>query len=148
MDASTASPLWACQQQVLRFFHLLDAKQYEQASLLFDAEGAWVRPGSTVEGQDAILRALMQRPPERVTRHVVTNFLVLEGDTRVLRITCLLTTYAVEGAHGGKPPTLFDSAVGLFSAHAWLRLDAECPVLTRLELAPVWTFARPVAGTP
>lgn len=141
-DATAAARQWDCQQHVLRFFQLLDARRYDDIVALFAADGAWVRPASTASGRGEILAALEGRPAQRDTRHVVTNFIVENDGGGQVQASCLLTTYAVDMARAGAP-ALAEAVAGIYRAVATMRTDGDVPSFIRLELAPVWAFRGP-----
>lgn len=139
-EAAAAARQWTCQQHLLRFFHHLDAKRYEEASELFHPDGVWLLPGSSFRGRDHVLAALRQRPAERTTCHVASNALVMRDDDSGVHMICLLTTYAVESA-AAATRTRADTAVGLFRASAWMHVDRAQGSISQLEMAPIWKFA-------
>ena len=80
-DALTLVERWsaeqACRDLVIRGAALIDACDYEAFAALFLDDGELVRPGAaSVRGRAAIVTAYRARPPDRMTRHLISNSLV------------------------------------------------------------------------
>ncbi|TKR53309.1 nuclear transport factor 2 family protein [Allopusillimonas ginsengisoli] len=58
---------------VYRFFRALDARDHAGVAGLMAARGTWVRQGTSLVGPEAVLQALEERDPQRVTAHIVSN---------------------------------------------------------------------------
>jgi hypothetical protein len=56
------------------FAYHLDHKEYPELVALFAPNGTFVRTGVRLEGREAILATMRQRPAEQFTRHITTNF--------------------------------------------------------------------------
>ena len=64
----------ACEQLVLETVACTDANQAESLAALFADDAVLVRPGgAALQGRAAILQAYAARPPDRITRHLVSN---------------------------------------------------------------------------
>lgn len=133
---------WACQQLLIRFFHLLDAKRYDELVELFSRTGVWDRPGSALSGHEEIANSLRGRSAHRVSQHIVSNFFVPKEDEAMVYASCTLSTYAVEAPQPGVAPGLVDSFLGLFNVNAVIRMDDDPPCIVHLQLAPSVVFAR------
>ncbi|ODT68575.1 MAG: hypothetical protein ABS75_20125 [Pelagibacterium sp. SCN 63-23] len=71
----------ACHRLVIAAYSLMDQGRYEESAALFTEDAVWVRGGKPVNGRDAILASLRQRPSGDLSRHLITNVLVdIEGD--------------------------------------------------------------------
>jgi len=68
-----------CAQTIARFYHYLDRSDYDGLQRLLDADTIWLRKGETLQGPQAILRALRERDPARRTSHQVSNLYVARG---------------------------------------------------------------------
>jgi hypothetical protein len=95
-----------------------------------------------LQGRDAILASLKQRPASRKTRHIVGNFLVTADRADEVDARCTLATFAIENAEVGGSPKLVDALAGLYAAQATFRCAEGVISLARLELAPEITFER------
>jgi len=97
-DDSTLSPLdgllreQACRDLVLRAAALTDAQQHEDFAALFTEDGVLVRPGAQpLQGRAAIVASYLARPPRRITRHLISNTLVvLESASAARATSCVL----------------------------------------------------------
>lgn len=98
-----ADPSWACAQTVSRFFQHLDEGEEAAGAALFTEDGVWQRRGEPVRGRAAILRALLERPATRISRHLVTN-LVVDAEAEARRVRYYVTIYAHDAPFEGVPP--------------------------------------------
>jgi uncharacterized protein (TIGR02246 family) len=73
-------------------FHI-DHKQYEALADLFVPDGVFIRTGVRLEGREAILAAMHNRPAEQFTRHVTTNFHFTEVTENQARATFYNMSY-------------------------------------------------------
>ena len=73
----------SCSTIVTRWYHHLDAKDYEGVARLVAPDAVWFRAGKPVTGQEDILAALQTRDPNGKVAHVLTNVVVdLKSDTQ------------------------------------------------------------------
>ncbi|RYG07034.1 MAG: hypothetical protein EON92_19095 [Burkholderiales bacterium] len=142
MNGQAFASQWAGQQLLIRFFHLLDAKRHEELVALFSQDAVWERPGASLSGHEEITASLRARPAQRVSHHVVSNFLVAREDGEVLHASCMLSTYAVDAPQPGVAPQLVGSFIGLFKVDAELGMGGDRPCIVRLQFAPSLVFAR------
>lgn len=63
----------ACTRLCTAFANLIDAQAYPRVAALFTPDGCWTRPERSLHGRDAILKYLLSRPTQVVTRHLCTN---------------------------------------------------------------------------
>jgi hypothetical protein len=142
---AAAETQWDCQQLLLKFFHLLDAQRYGELVPLFDEDGVWSRPGAVMRGHSQIAAALQQRPAHRLTRHLVSNFLVLQDRLDRVEAVSHLTTYAFERATVESAPTPpeVQGPTGIFTAKASFRLTSDGVIrISTLDLAPELSFRK------
>lgn len=64
---------WIATQLVQRFYHALDAREYEVCAGCFFEDGYWNRMGEDLEGLPAIREAFTKRNPKLAIRHVLSN---------------------------------------------------------------------------
>ena len=85
---------WDCTQLLIRFYSLLDEKNYEALADLFADDGVWVRLGRELVGGPAILAAMSERD-DWLTAHLVSNIRIdiIDADT-VLRLAAFALTTA------------------------------------------------------
>jgi hypothetical protein len=72
----------ACEKLAVAVYSLMDQGRYEESSALFTEDAVWVRGGKPVSGKAAILKALQQRPETDVSRHLVTNVMIVMSSER------------------------------------------------------------------
>jgi len=130
----------AAGQTVTRMYHALDRHDPAGAARCFTPDGIWARGGNDLHGPQQIVDALGKRPATLLTRHYVTNFLVLEHVGAAAKAVFGLTVFRSDT---GAPPKLpVSPAVPAMLA------DVECE-LARTDdgdwlirrLDPVITFA-------
>jgi len=104
----------ACEALTLEYARSIDFRDYDNIVNVF-SEDATLVVGTPLEGRDAILAAMMQRPGELRSRHVITNGFVDVIDERHARGICYLTLYRHRGPESlqGEPvPLRSPAAVG------------------------------------
>jgi hypothetical protein len=60
-------------QQLVRFFHFLDTRQYERMLDLMTPDAYWLRQGRPLVGRKQAMQVLMSRDPGMRVRHAVSN---------------------------------------------------------------------------
>lgn len=82
----------ACRDLVLRAAAATDAQRHDDFAALFAEDGVLVRPGAQpLQGRAAIAESYRSRPPGRITRHLVSNTLVvLASPTAARASSCVL----------------------------------------------------------
>lgn len=93
MDAAERQAIQhACTELVLRAAARADAGDVAGLAQLFAPQGMLSRPNAQpLEGRDAIEAAYAQRPPTRITRHLITNTLVnVESPTQARALSYVL----------------------------------------------------------
>lgn len=83
----------AAEQTVTRLYYALDRSDYPGASRCFVPDGIWERSGSALHGHEQILASLNKRPATLLTRHYVSNFLVLEQSGSSAKVAFNLAVY-------------------------------------------------------
>lgn len=86
----------ACSDLVMEYARSVDFRDYDNIVNIF-TEDATLVIGQKLEGRGAILDAMMQRPGELRSRHVMTNVFVDVQDERHARGICYLTLYRHQG---------------------------------------------------
>lgn len=88
----------ACRQVVLQSAQAVDQQDYAAFAALFTPLGVLVRPdGSRLEGRPAIEAAYAQRSADRLTRHLITNHIVLVHDAAHASSACTVQLWT--GSH-------------------------------------------------
>jgi len=90
MNATDASEcISACERLAIGSYSLMDHGNYAECAAQFATSGIWVRGGKPFTGPDEILAALEQRPPNQLSRHIVTNIIVRPVDAESAEATAL-----------------------------------------------------------
>ncbi len=92
----------ACAALVLRLAWLADHDEAPLAIGLFSADATMDRDGERHAGIDAIARLLRSRPPNRLTRHVLSNLEIEVLSPTRARGRCYVTVY--RHRTDGRPP--------------------------------------------
>jgi ketosteroid isomerase-like protein len=99
-----AARILGAQQAVLRFYAALDRSDYEGVASGMAPDGIWHRQGKALQGPDAVRAALQERPPGRVTAHLVQNLVIkLDGDHEA-SAHYLTLVYRHDGTAGAEGP--------------------------------------------
>ena len=87
---------------IYNFWRALDNGEYNRVALLLTADCVWHRD-TILQGREAILEALQQRPASMLTRHQVTNLTIAGDDASTAEF--LVTTFGtmVSGTQAGPP---------------------------------------------
>jgi ketosteroid isomerase-like protein len=112
-ELEKAAAILGCQQAILRFFLALDGSDFATVAAGMAPDGVWHRQGQALVGPAAVRAALAERPPGRVTAHLVQNLVVdLEGgDAAAARYLSLV--YRHDGAAGAAGPAPLDAPLGI-----------------------------------
>jgi uncharacterized protein (TIGR02246 family) len=91
-----------CRALVAETARRADAAQPDALAALFTADAVLVRPGAApLVGRDAIRAAYAERPPNRLTRHLVTHTRVTVVDADTVDAASLLLVWS--GNHDDPP---------------------------------------------
>lgn len=104
-EPAAGSLLPALTQQLHRFFHHLDERAYTPMLGLFTDDCRWLRQGLWLEGQAAVRAALVARPADFNTRHVMSNAFVsaLSDDGTEAVLEAYMTAYRYPAGAGPVP---------------------------------------------
>ena len=91
-----------CERLVTAYCHLVDHGEAEQIADLFTEDGVWTSPEVTMDGREAIRKAMAFRQANaaRMSRHVCNNFLLDISDPDHAEGTVYLTLYRHDGEEG------------------------------------------------
>jgi ketosteroid isomerase-like protein len=104
----------ACADLQNEYARSVDFRDYDNIVDVFTDDATLVI-GQKLEGRQAILDAMMQRPGELRSRHVITNAFIDVLDERNARGICYLTLYRYQGQESlerGAAPLRGAAAVG------------------------------------
>jgi len=104
----------ACADLTIEYARSIDFRDYDNIVNLF-TEDATLTIGQRLEGRAAIVAAMMQRPGELRSRHVISNVFVDVVDDKRARGICYLTLYrhvGPESLERGPAPLHGPAAVG------------------------------------
>ena len=82
----------ACADLAIEYARSIDFRDYDNIANVF-TEDATLTIGQRLEGRAAIVGAMMQRPANLRSRHVITNIFVDAVDEKHARGICYLTLY-------------------------------------------------------
>jgi len=134
---------WRCQQLLVELFHRLDGKEFDLLVDLFDEEGSWRRPTALLRGRAEIASAMAKRSATAVTRHLVSNFLVIEDRGEEVDAVASLTTYSIDSGEHRELPIAVEAPLGVFRASATFRCAGAKTSILRLDLRPELTIGKP-----
>jgi len=103
-----------CADLTIEYARSIDFRDYDNVAKLF-TENATLTIGQRLEGRAAIAAAMMQRPGELRSRHVITNIFVDVVDDKHARGICYLTLYrhvGPESLERGPVPLRGPAAIG------------------------------------
>jgi hypothetical protein len=92
------------EQQLVRFFHFLDARRYDRLLDLMTPDAYWLRQGQPHRGREQALQTLQGRPAGMRVRHAVSN-VVCDDDER----NAAWQAHAQALAIGGASDSVFTS---------------------------------------
>lgn len=88
-------------QTIARFYHYLDASDYDALSTLLASDTVWHRQGQALTGPESIIAAVKHRDPSRQTSHQIANLFVAEdADHRHATATYYVNVYDNQGPNG------------------------------------------------
>lgn len=104
----------ACERLIIEFVRRLDLGEPGSVADLFTPDGVWEWPGGDrrIEGRDALRRYFGSRPPDRLSRRLMTNILVTLTSATTASATSYLATYRVDGYQGGMVPPRLPVNIG------------------------------------
>jgi hypothetical protein len=101
---ATAEDVVQLTQRLHAFYSHLDERRYEELAAMFLPEGRWLRQGQWLEGRDAILAALRDRPATMRVRHIISNVVATRRSADEAEVQAYMTAYR---RLEGQPPALF-----------------------------------------
>ncbi|MCP5145206.1 MAG: nuclear transport factor 2 family protein [Gammaproteobacteria bacterium] len=89
----------ACERVVLDAVHGNDSRDYKLLAAMFTTDGTLHRPsGPPLIGREAIEASYLQRPADRITRHLVTNIRVEITSPSTTHVLSYALVYAASTA--------------------------------------------------
>ena len=91
-----------CERLVTAYCHYVDHGEAERIAELFSEDGVWTSAEATMDGREAIRKAMAARQANlaRMSRHVCNNFLLEIIDADHAEGTVYLTLYRHDGKEG------------------------------------------------
>ena len=124
-DVEKIATIVSCEQLVHRFYQALDAAEFMKLAQLFRNDGVWFRQGKQLQGQQAILKAMDERPAGRKTAHLVQNF-VLDIESPVKAVAHYLTlVYRHDASEANPGPAPIGQALAISMNHDILLKDEQ-----------------------
>ena len=84
---------WTAMQLLQRFYHALDARDYEACADCFFEDGYWNRMGEDLNGLPAIREAFTKRNPKLAIRHVLSNVHPCGATQTTVRVLSYVSVY-------------------------------------------------------
>ncbi len=135
-----------CERLIIDFVRRLDLGEPGSVAELFTPDGIWEWPGGDrrVAGRDALRRYFGSRPPDRLSRRLMTNILVTLTSATTASATSYLTTYRIDGYQGGMVPPQLPVNIGQYE-DAFRRIDGVWLLARRITVLP---FGRETGRAP
>ncbi|MER7985094.1 nuclear transport factor 2 family protein [Streptomyces noursei] len=129
----------ACERLIIDFVHRLDLGDPSSVAELFTADGIWEWPHGNrrIAGRAALSEYLGTRPPDRLSRRLMTNILVTA--------TSYLATYRVDGFSEGMVPPQHPTNVGHYEDR-FRKVDGAWLLATRSTHLAFGTDTRRLAS--
>ncbi len=91
-----------CERLVTAYCHYVDHDDAERIAELFTEDGVWKSPEATLDGREAIRKAMAERAANagRMSRHVCNNLLIDIVDEDHAEGVVYLTLYRHDGEEG------------------------------------------------
>jgi hypothetical protein len=102
-DSSAHDIHHACEQVFLQVAHLTDHGPQQEIADLFEEEGQLDREGTLIRGRADLRASYAKRPPELMTRHLVSNFVARPLSATEAMCTAYATVYRFRSAPGTRP---------------------------------------------
>jgi hypothetical protein len=129
-----------CERLLMACYSLMDRGHYDASAELFSEDATWVRGEGPVHTRKGILASLRRRPPQRLSRHFITNVVVTPLGNYAEATAYMIALHGVRTADGPSPlpvpVAVCDLVVRFRRSEEW--------EITYLE--PVQIFVPPPAG--
>lgn len=138
----------ACERLVLDLVHRLDLGEPYCVAELFTTDGVWqwAHDERHIVGREALRDYFGSRPPDRLSRRMMSNLLVTVTSATEASATSYFATYRVDGYAGGMLPTRLPVNVGHYE-DTFRCVDGEW-LLARRSLFLPFGGATPQAEDP
>jgi len=93
----------ACEQVFLRIAHLTDHGPQQEIADLFEEDAQLDREGTVIRGRADLRAFYAKRPPQLMTRHLVSNFTARPLSPTEAMCTAYATVYRSRSAEGTVP---------------------------------------------
>jgi hypothetical protein len=100
-----------CEAECIRLSHdfayFVDNRDYEKFVALFAEDGTFDRRGEVLRGREAIMKAMLARPADLITRHACTNIRIdLQADGTASGTGCMMLFHgSASGIAAGTSPS-------------------------------------------
>lgn len=130
----------ACERLIIDFVWRLDVGEPGSVADLFTPDGVWEWPAGDrrIEGRGALRRYFGSRPPDRLSRRLMTNILVTITSATTASATSYLTTYRVDGYHGGMVAPRLPVNIGHYE-DSFRQADGAWRLVRRITSLPFGT---------
>lgn len=93
----------ACEQVFLQVAYLTDHGPQQDIADLYEEDGQLNREGTLIRGRSDLKASYAKRPPELLTRHLVSNFVARPLSATEAMCTAYATVYRFRSAQGTRP---------------------------------------------
>ncbi|GAA2673711.1 nuclear transport factor 2 family protein [Streptomyces lunalinharesii] len=137
----------ACERLIIDFVHRLDLGDPSSVATLFTPGGSWEWPHGNrrIAGRAALSQYFGTRPPDRLSRRLMTNILVTVTSPTTATATSYLTTYRVDGFSEGMVPPQHPTNVGHYE-DTFRKIDDTWLLATRTTHLAFGTDTRRLAS--
>jgi hypothetical protein len=127
----------ACERLIVDLVRRLDLGDPHSVADLFTADGVWEWPqgGRRIESREALRAYFGSRPPDRLSRRLMTNILVTLSSATTATATSYLVTYRVDGYVDGMLPPRLPANVGHYE-DTFQKVDGDWLLATRTVFLP------------
>jgi hypothetical protein len=127
----------ACERLIVDFVRRLDLGDPHSVADLFTTDGVWEWPegGRRIESHEALRAYFGSRPPDRLSRRLMTNILVTLSSATTATATSYLVTYRVDGYVDGMLPPRLPANVGHYE-DTFQKVDGDWLLATRTVFLP------------
>jgi len=93
---------WDCQKLLRQYYHLMDQRNYDDATMMLSTDVRWEVMGLDLRGRKAVRDAFIGLTNSTI-RHILTNMIVDVVDENHANAVSYVTIYVEKGFPDGRP---------------------------------------------